>query len=677
MIHFLRTILILCVLMFTFAFGAFAACPDVYFKTVKTQYLSIPIKPQVFSNFDPSFVYRDIDQDGFKDLMGVTSSVNGVGGNFVVLYKGSANGLDTPPVATNFGSDVPVLRDNALGDLNNDGKLDMIGYRFSNPTAVIYLNNGSGTFVASTETNFGAGNSEQITIVVDLNNDNRPDIITTNGSIGGLYFRLLSAKGTFSSAFPLDAGGEIPLTGDFNNDGKTDLIYRYRVGGVPQVKSLINQGNGVFAPGGSSALGGYGQADVLTDLNNDGRPDASSGIYQIGVNPEQKVFSLFVTGVSGAFTRVDVDVSSFFPGTSYTSLPVRAGDFDGDGLMDLMFFNSNFRIFAKNNGSLNFSLQKFSPPGDASPFINEFSGDGKADMVSANTSLLNENTESVSFKQNVCDRPGQTKFIDFDHNGATDIGFWHPADGRWQFYSGVADAYWGLGSLGDIPVPQDYDGDGQTDLAVYRNSTGAWYVLRSSDGQMTIVQFGLPGDKPVPGDFDADGKADLAVYRPSNGNWYAYQSQSGSVFAANFGLNGDIPLPMDYDGDGKADLAVFRPSNGTWYFFKTADQSYVVFNFGLSNDLPVPADYDNDGRADIALFRNGNWYIFTARGIFYVMQFGLAGDIPFPTAAGAQSRVRMSVYRPGNSSIYIYQGSSFVAGFNDGKKIVSWILPLD
>jgi len=88
-------------------------------------------------------------------------------------------------------------------------------------------------------------------------------------------------------------------------------------------------------------------------------------------------------------------------------------------------------------------------------------------------------------------------------------------------------------------VPADYDGDGKTDIAVYRN--GNWFILRSSDGGMTSLRWGIAQDIPVPADYDGDGKADIAVYR--NGVWFILRSSdAGQTTVGWGGLPQDVPL---------------------------------------------------------------------------------------------------------------------------------------
>lgn len=68
----------------------------------------------------------------------------------------------------------------------------------------------------------------------------------------------------------------------------------------------------------------------------------------------------------------------------------------------------------------------------------------------------------------------------------------------------------------DIPISGDYDGDGKTDIAVFRPSDGVFYLLQSTAG-INYVSWGLATDVPVQGDFDGDGKDDPAIFRASDG----------------------------------------------------------------------------------------------------------------------------------------------------------------
>jgi parallel beta-helix repeat protein len=224
-----------------------------------------------------------------------------------------------------------------------------------------------------------------------------------------------------------------------------------------------------------------------------------------------------------------------------------------------------------------------------------------------NPSQLDRDGDGIG---NMCDSDYTASVGDFDGDGLTDVGVFRPSVGGW-YVQGQSTVFFGLD--GDIPVPGDYDGDGVSERAVFRPAVGGWYI----EGQTTVF-FGLDGDVPVPGDYDGNGTTDIAVYRPAVGGWYVVGQ------APTFhGLSTDVPVPGDYDGNGTTDIAVYRPSVGGWYVVGQAPTFH-----GLSTDVPVPGDYDGDGTTDVAVFRgdSGAWLVAGQATVY----LGLSSDVAVP-----------------------------------------------
>lgn len=253
---------------------------------------------------------------------------------------------------------------------------------------------------------------------------------------------------------------------------------------------------------------------------------------------------------------------------------------------------------------------------------------------------------------------------DFDGDGRSDLSIFRPSDGSWWVHrstAGVRAQTWGVGT--DIPVPGDYDGDAKTDFAVWRgNDAGgsSYYIFNSATSTVTTGRWGSPNDIPIVGDYDGDAKADLTVWRPSDTNWYTYFSSGAGVSVQQFGSVGDVPMSMDNDGDGRTNLAVFRPNQGNWYIARHTgipSQNFTAVNFGLASDNPVPADYDGDNKDDIAVFRNGAWFILrSSNSQVRIDNFGLTGDVPVPGDFDGDGVDDIGVYRGG--VWYVFQSTS-------------------
>jgi hypothetical protein len=253
------------------------------------------------------------------------------------------------------------------------------------------------------------------------------------------------------------------------------------------------------------------------------------------------------------------------------------------------------------------------------------------------------------------------KQFNFDGNTgsiASDFAVWRPTTGVWWIFQSSSTAIraqaWGISS--DQLVPGDYDGDGGTDIAIWRSSTGTFWVLRSLDGTVQTLNFGVNGDIPVQGDYDGDDKADFTIWRPSTGTFWIFQS-TGGIRTVNWGINGDYLACGDYDGDGKTDFGIQRNSAGyaVFYILRSSDSVWDVRQFGYSTDYIVPGDYDGDGKNDVAVYRYSNntfYYLRSSDGGFRAVQWGISGDVLAPGDYINGYATDICIWRPGDGNFY-------------------------
>ncbi|MBD2699665.1 VCBS repeat-containing protein [Spirosoma sp. BT702] len=560
----------------------------------------------------------DLNNDGNIDIVTADSF-----GNTISVLLGNGDGTFLPKVSYTMPSNASSPFSVQIGDLNGDGKADLVTANNSSDNVSVFLGVGDGTF--PTSTTYAAGDFPRTLILGDVNLDQIPDILTANRSSKTVSVLLGKGDGTFSPMFAYAAGNRpnSSALGDLNGDGKPDLVTCSEddktisilvnspltvtaLSPVRNAKSVVSNTSVTVTL--SCPPTGPASASVLTVWSQQagGKKAGTASINgnsltfdpSADFKPGEVVYATTTTssGLAKAqvyqFTTAAATASGIFSGTTNVAVganpySVALGDVDGDGDLDLLTANySNNNVSVRvNDGSGNYSGSTNVGVGNdpASVAVGDVDGDGDLDFVTANY-----NSNNVSVRVN----DGSGNF-----SGTTNVG---------------------VGSSPQSVALGDIDGDGDLDLLA-ANSNSNNVSVRFNDGSGNFgggfgIDVGINPWSVAVGDVDGDGDLDQLVANFNSANVSVGLNNGSGNFSVttNVGV-GSAPRSValgDVDGDGDLDLLAANQGNnnvsvrlndGTGTF--SGSTSVAV---GSSPQSVVLGDVDGDGDLDLVTANNSS-----------------------------------------------------------------------
>ena len=610
-----------------------------------------------------SIVAADVNGDNKLDLVAATLE------NGVFVYFGNGDGTFQTPTNYSYGRTSGCCDGVAVGDLNGDGKLDLA--LPVNDGVSVLLNNGTGTFGTAVYYDSAIGGSApgDGIAIGDLNGDKKNDIVITDENLGAIVF-LNQGSGTFAvdgtvGNLPVSSTNNV-LLADINGDKKLDIVMPDIAG---DVFTFLGKGTGLFSNGASYPLQVASNSSpyivVLGDFNGDGTLDL---LDTDGLN--NSTLSLgrgdgtFRTAQMYSFTTV------FFTGNNVVS-----ADFNGDGIPDAAYSSvplqtgsdrQSFAVLLSNShgalgapsyvaaGSCSANQTNFIATGDVN-------GDGKADMVAtlvgSTTAGCQLNTVAVlgglgtgKFGKPAYYSTGAAStaqeqeiyLVDLNGDGHLDIVTGN-TDGTISVLLNKGKGTYSPGTLitslaaltaADNPIVfADFNGDNKMDIGVVLNHTisnaSSVYVLLGN-GNGT---FGAPMQTIFPvfpvnlvaGDFNKDGKMDVVVSTTS----FSGCPDSGYTFGQGNGngtftpgttvcvpyLGSGKPVAADLNSDGNLDVVIpyaggtdtavgpaIMQGNGDGTFKTSA-----LYYGGQAAFTVAIADFNGDGMPDVLLLNDGGF----------------------------------------------------------------------
>jgi hypothetical protein len=261
--------------------------------------------------------------------------------------------------------------DIASGDLNGDGRLDVVVANYDADTVSVLLGKGDGSFAAAVD--YPVGVHPHGVAVGNFNGDGKPDVVVADWGEATVSVLINKGDGSLKPAVAYSVGSNPSrvATGDFNGDGKLDLaVANY---GSSTVGVLLGNGDGTFQAATDSATGTNAEDLAVGDFNGDGKLDLA--VADWGAN----TVSVLLGNGDGTFQ----DKTDYAVGTDPHGVVV--GDFNGDGKADLAVADWGASrvsvLLGAGNGTFGAAAAYHAGGVPANLVTADFNGDGVSDLA--------------------------------------------------------------------------------------------------------------------------------------------------------------------------------------------------------------------------------------------------------------------------------------------------------
>lgn len=382
--------------------------------SASTLNFAAPVRYAPGGNGPNGTVVADLNGDGKLDVVVADWCVN----NVVPCPSGAVgvllgNGDGTLRLAVTYNSGGIYATGLAVGDLNGDGKPDIVVVNCGNASgnqcvgsggnAGILFGNGDGTFQPAVTLTLGGGGYGAIAAAVaDVNGDGKNDLVVAGdcatGGCGGVF--LGNGNGTFEAEIPFASAGLIAFSlavSDVNGDGKLDAVIGNQCAQSPCNSSTVGvalgNGDGTFQPAVAYDSGGiYPDGVAIADLGN-GKADIVIANSSTSITINQGDVGVLIGNGDGSFQPVVA-----YPASLFGAAAIKVADMDGDGRLDVVVVNCSATsgscqggngdvgiLLGNGDGTLK-PVVTF-PPGGSAPYavaIGDLNGDTKPDIVTGN-----------------------------------------------------------------------------------------------------------------------------------------------------------------------------------------------------------------------------------------------------------------------------------------------------